>query len=465
VSQPTASDADWTAYLDGGEHSSYNAAATAITPADEPSLQLAWRWVPPASPNAGPSQFLASPTVSDGVVYIGSSDGYLYAVDEATQATLWSDFLGLVFATPSCGGAAQGFTSTATVAPNPATGQMTVYDNAGNGWLYAIDAATGAVEWKALVDVPGRAVNDYYSWGSPLVANGRVYVGISSDCDEPLVPAGLVSFNQSTGGQLAWWDSLPAGEIGASVWSSPAVAPNGDIFTDTGNGPGNVQNFWAESILRLDPDTLQLLDGWQVPLSERIGDGDFGSSPTMFTADIKGTETPMVGACNKNGLFYAFAQDDLSAGPVWSDQFIENSTYGNECDAAPTWNGTDLIEGGGGLATINGTKYPGSVRALDPATGAVLWQTGMVGPVIGSTAEDGGGVVTASTWGAEKSLNGSERSQTGVYLLNAATGAILGLIQTGAQQFGQGVFAGDELIAAAQLKPPFGLSAYKVPGT
>jgi len=30
--------------------------------------------------------------------------------------------------------------------------------------------------------------------------------------------------------------------------------------------------------------------------------------------------TPMVGACHKNGIFYALAQDDLSAGPVWQTQ-------------------------------------------------------------------------------------------------------------------------------------------------
>jgi len=28
----------------------------------------------------------------------------------------------------------------------------------------------------------------------------------------------------------------------------------------------------------------------------------------------------MVGACHKNGIFYALAQDDLSAGPVWQTQ-------------------------------------------------------------------------------------------------------------------------------------------------
>ena len=433
---------DWPAFLLGGAHSSYNLTATAITINNVAQLKVAWQWQSPPSQTSAPDDFLATPIVSGGNIYIGSNDGYMFAVNETTHETVWSDFLGVQFATRNCNTASQGLTSSATVAPDPATGQPTVFVDAANGYLYAIDAATGAIVWKAIVDVPSIVHNDYYAWGSPLVANGRVYIGISSVLDCPLVPAGLVSFDQSTGAQLAYWDSLPAGQIGASIWSSAAVAPDGDIIASTGNGPANVQNLYAESVVSLDPDSLQLLGGWQVPVTQQKIDDDFGASPTIFTADIDGSETTMVGVCNKNGLYYAFQENDLTAGPVWTYRMSPSVVGGVECDAAAIWNGTELIEGGGGSTTINGTEYEGSVQALNPATGAPIWETGLSGEVVGSPAEDGAGVVSAPIWF-------SPTDQWGVALLNASTGAELSFVNTQQGVFGQGVFANNDLVIGA----------------
>ena len=433
---------DWPAFLLGGAHSSYNLTATAITMNNVPQLKLAWRWTSPPSRTSAEDGFLATPIVSGGNIYIGSNDGYMFAINETTHETVWSDFLGVQFGTRNCNGVSHGLTSSATVTPDPATGQPTVYVDAANGYLYAIDAATGAIVWKAVVDLPSMLINDYYAWGSPLVANGRVYIGISSVLDCPLVPAGLVSFDQSTGAQLAYWDSLPPGQIGASIWSSAAVAPDGDVIASTGNGPANVQNLYAESVVSLGPDSLQLLGGWQVPATQREIDDDFGASATIFTADIDGSETTMLGVCNKNGLYYAFEENDLSAGPVWTYRMSPSVVGGVECDAAAVWNGTDLIEGGGGPTTINGTQYEGSVQALNPASGAPIWRTGLSGEIVGSPAEDGSGVVSAPIWF-------SPTSQLGVVLLDASTGTALKFISTQQNEFGQDVFADNDLVVGA----------------
>ena len=66
---------DWPSYLDGPSHGSYNAAATSITPANISGLNPIWRWIPPASKVAASNALNASPTVVNGVVYIGSKDG------------------------------------------------------------------------------------------------------------------------------------------------------------------------------------------------------------------------------------------------------------------------------------------------------------------------------------------------------------------------------------------------------
>ena len=191
--------------------------------------------------------------------------------------------------------------------------------NAPDGYFYALDAATGVVVWQSVVHIPSTTKNDYFAWGSPLIANGNVYVGISSNCDAPLVPAGSWRSTRPPGRRSRNGISLPAGEIGASVWSTPAQAADGQIIAATGNGYNSSgQPPYDDSIVALDPEALSVLDSWQVPAAQQTPDGDFGGSPTMFTAAIGGVSAPMVGICNKNGLYYAFQQDDLAAGPVWS---------------------------------------------------------------------------------------------------------------------------------------------------
>ena len=446
---------DWTSYLYNADHSSYNSAVTSITTSNVSNLQPVWRGMQPASANG---IFYASPILANGVLYIGGENGYFYAVSETTHVLLWSMFMGT---TPSaaCGSPA-GITSTAAVADDPTTG-WTVYVNAPDGQLYALNATTGAIDWQATVDTPSTTQDDYYAFASPLVANGNVYVGISSECDEPLVPAGVLAFNQDTGAQVADWHSLPTGDTGASVWSSPGESTLGDgsIFVTTGNdnAPQSNQIPYGESIVRLS-STLSLLDYWQVPASQRSDDGDFGGSLTDFTATINGTSTQMVGACNKNGIYYAFAQDDLAAGPVWQDQLADPSGTGpdanGECDAAAIWDGTKLIEGVGNTTNINGTTYQGSVVSLNPTTGTPIWQTGLPGAVIGSPSEDGAGVVAAPVFI-------STTGNLGVYLLSASTGAILDFISTGPDAiFAQPVFANNVLWVAGGRAT--GITAYQI---
>ncbi len=455
-SASTQANGNWPAFLYNAGHSSYNAAATTITPGSISSLHMVWRWATPPSTNSGPNELFAAPTVLNGVIYIGANDGYFYAINETTHAVVWSRFLALDTAkgNDACGKYGSGIISTATVAS--VSGKPTVFVNSPDGYLYALNATNGTVVWKGLVDTPSATVNDYYAWSSPLVANGKVYIGISSMCDSPLVPGGLLSFNENTGVQVAKWLDTPTGRYqpGGSVWSSPVLLPNGQIVVTTGNGYSQ-QPLYDESIVRLDPNTLKVLDYWQVPPSQQVHDADFGASPSVWTATINGVATAMVGACNKNGIYYAFAQNDLKAGPIWQTRITvpyPDPGGSAECDSAVVWDGTRLIIGGGAATTINGVTYPGSVQALDPATGVPLWQTGVTGTIVGTPSEDGGGVVAAQTY--------QSTSQLGVFLLNASTGAQVGFIATKTNLFGQAVFVGGDLLVGAGHS--FGLQAFTV---
>ncbi len=479
--------ADWPAYLGGPQHDSYNGSATSITPSNVGSLQPVWRWLPPTG--AGKNKLFSSPTVVGGVVYIGSNNGYFYAISEATRSLLWNPiFLGVVKGT-TCGTGRSGVISTATVTTDPGTGKLTIYVNAPDGHLYAIDAATGTVLWKGLVGIPSTTQNDYYAWGSPLVANGSVYIGVSSQCDNPLVQGGLLRFTQdSTGGATnppaATFHTLPDSVTcpplttpgcGGSIWSAPALANDGSIVVTTGNGPPTQTNCAnnppdSASMVKLDPNTLSTLAFFPIPLSDvpppNTCDTDWGGSPTMFTATINGVSTPMVGGCNKDGHYYGLRQSDLKM--IWDYAMGSASlpTGAQQCDAAAIWDGTNLIAGGGSPTTINGTSYPGSVQSLNPATGTPVWQTGLQGNIVGSPSEDGAGVVVAPVY------IGATPANQGAYLLSAATGAVLGFIPEPTAThsptplpnlFGQPVWVGNDLLIGAGTD--LGLTDYEISQT
>jgi outer membrane protein assembly factor BamB len=440
---PAPAFADWPAYLDGTAHPSVNPGATAITPAAVPGLTLAWKWTPaPPTMTGQPAGTLyASPTVVDGRVYMGANTGVFYALDEATGHVVWQRFLGFV-THKTC--ASRGIISTATVAPDPVSGALTVYVAGADGYLYALSAATGAVVWRSLVALPSSTVNDYYNWSSPTVVHGRIYMGVSSQCDSPLVVGGLKEYDQATGALLAFYQTNPGAAKGASIWSSAGAPPSGKrVFVTTGNGPKGD----SDSIVELDGATLAKQDSWQVPSSERIPDSDFGGSSTLFAASLGGITTRMVGACNKNGVYYALRRASLAAGPVWRFQ-AGGPADGGQCDAAAVWDGSHLFVAGNDTV-IGGRTFAGSVRMLDPATGAVGWQTGLGGPVIGTPTLDGAGVLAAPTY-----------NRSGLFLITAATGSVLRTIATG-PEFGQPVFAGTMLLIPTK---DHGLWVYKSAG-
>jgi hypothetical protein len=269
--------------------------------------------------------------------------------------------------------------------------------------------------------VPGSFV-----WAPPTVTGGRIYIGMSSECDNPLVRGGLASFSQATGAHLATFWTVPVKSIGGSIWSSAAVSAAG-VFVTTGNGNELVPTTQglSNSIVRLDPVTLKPISHWTVPNIATVDD-DFGSSPTLFSATIDGKVTPMVGACNKNGYFYAWSQKQLAKGPVWSDQLGNPAQQpNNACLATASWDGTDLIISANS-STASGVGYPSVSRKLDPTTGAVVWQSGLSdGPVLGSTVLDGAGVLAAITFSKVSPTTTNQLS-----LIDAATGAVLADIPT-----------------------------------
>ena len=442
--------ANWTGYLRGAQHTSYSP-QTAITPANAGSLVKRWTWIPAAGPAGAPGkQLTASPTVFNGRVYIGANTGDFYALDLATGHPLWKQFLGFQ-PTLTCN--KRGITSTATVANDPTTGKPTVYVAGGDGYLYALDAATGTVVWKSLVgpNPPSTTVNDVYNWASPIVFGGNVYMGISSNCDNPWVRGGLEKYSQATGTPEGTWWAVADGKTGGGVWTSPAASGK-TIFVSTASAQSKTPGD-TFSIVSINSATMTKKQAWQVPIPDRVVDSDWGSSPTVFHATIGGKLLHLVAACNKNGYLYAFQTNHIDVGPLWQTSISAPNPDGNHsCLPAAIFDGTHLFAAGP-FTTIGTTSYDGGVRELDPASGTPLWQTGLPASPIGSPSMDAGGVIAVSTWDATAGVT------NGTFLLDASNGNILKQIvsPTASYAFSQPVFAGGYLLIGTLYD---GLSAY-----
>ena len=433
---------DWPAYLSSARHGSRSASA-AITPANAASIRQAWSFSAPGPtlPGQPAAGFVASPTVFDGRLYIGSNTGVFYALNETSGTVAWSKLLGYV---PDLTCEARGITSTATVAPDPVTSAATVYVASGDGQLFALDALDGDERWQSPIMPTGATENDYYQWSSTTVANGRVYIGFSSHCDRPLTRGGVKMYDQATGEELATWYSVPANVQGGGVWSSVA-ATGTSVFATTGNA-FTTTRYDQNSIVRLDATTLARRAHWVVPNAELILDPDFGASPTLFSAGGVG----MVGACNKNGWFYAWRTGDLQQ--RWKVKVTNGTPYGQRsCLAAAAWDGSRLFVAASGT-TIDGVATKGSVRRLDPVTGTPVWETPIDGAIVGSPAVNGGGVLSVPVYDLSGGTNG-------VFLLNSETGAVLRYWKRG-RVFSQPTFAGRYLFIATEANS---LTAMKVP--
>ncbi|MFL5798518.1 MAG: PQQ-binding-like beta-propeller repeat protein [Actinomycetota bacterium] len=440
---------NWDRYLLGKGHSSYNQAAVAITTGNAEDLTPAWTWFPDATDGDAPRSPIrngpldASPTVHDGTIYIGTTTGYLYALDESHGTVEWKRDMGYSVPCP-IRPVAMGLSDTATVATDPTSSQTAIYLQSGPGGEFALagdpdDVAgsdggvylnaltpSGALLWR--VNVTHEAGS--YAWSSPVVTGGHVYVGIGSFADCPLVRGGIREFDQHTGTLVHTYWATPVGTVGASVWTTP-VTDGTNLWVTLGNG----RHGDSYAIVRLSSD-LKKMESWTPPDVHRTDD-DFGGSPILFSTTGSGLgPVPLVGACDKNGYFYAFRRLDLRAGPYWTRRVSENSNDGR-CLVGAVWNAPrrQLLVGGP-RTRVGDTTYPGSIRRLDPATGKIVWQRGLPGRVIGTPTMDGSNVLAVATY--------EFASATNVFSLrNATTGGELETYDDlpGTKEFAQPVFA------------------------
>ena len=247
----------------------------------------------------------AAPIAAEGAVYVQSETGHLYALDAFTGGLLWRYETGGVYGGPRADGGVvyaaandgkvYGMVTSsplAAAAPAqereagdllwryradrdllspPAASNGTLYAGANDGYLYAIDALTGALAWRyktgVLVSEP------------PTAADGAVY---SRRTD------GMLYAMDARSGELRW--EYQAGE---SAKTSPTVN-EGVVFTGSDDG----------SVHALDASTGSLI--WRYRTEEAVHYPPMASNDAVYVV-----------SWGEDAVYTIYALDMFTGGLLW----------------------------------------------------------------------------------------------------------------------------------------------------
>jgi outer membrane protein assembly factor BamB len=144
----------------------------------------------------------SSPLVVGNLLYVGSWDQHVYALDLRTHRPRWS------------------FDAGASISGSPAYAKGTVFIGTDDGQLYALDARSGRQRWRATSFASSFGGREYF-YAAPAIAYGRVYIGNTD---------GYVYAFGARSGRLLW-----ATKAGTYVYTAAAVF-NRSVYVGTWDG-------------------------------------------------------------------------------------------------------------------------------------------------------------------------------------------------------------------------------------
>jgi outer membrane protein assembly factor BamB len=359
---------DWTQYRYDVTGTGVNPETT-ITPSN--AAQLKSRWV-----YTGDGSFAATPAIVNGVVYV-SNHQFLHAIDLLTGKVKWTFY-----------GTLEGAAVNSSVAVDPQA-QLAFYGTS-SARLYAVNIATGKGAWNVQLGNPRAGA---YVWSSPLVVNGKVYVGLASHDDHPCVRGTVFALDEVTGTTVWTHYTVPAGELGGSVWSSLTADPaTQTVIATTGNPcPEGPVHDEEDAIVGLNWNTGATR--WMYRALTYDGcDCDFGEGAVVYT--LGGRKFVVAGS--KYGTLYAITPPAAgkSAQLAWSIALTRPGYLGSGgIYQPPTYsNGVLLVAAG---PTLDGVCIRGALNAIRADTGKLLWRQCTTGQVVSSSAVTGGIVFVA----------------------------------------------------------------------
>ena len=427
-----------------------------------------------------PGTFEASPIVVDGIMYIVEPPSTVTALDARAGRALWSwsptmpkDVKALGFPPTNRGVAI--------------LGDM-VYVGTLDAHLVALDAKTGAVRWDVIVadNKTGHSITC-----APLALDGKIITGISGG--EAGIRGFLDAYDPRTGERLwRFWTTPAKGEPFNETWGGDSWKTGGGATWLTGSydpdlrllywGIGNPGPDWNDdnrpgdnlytcSLVALDPSTGKLKWHFQFTPHD-THDWDANQIPVLLDAKIGGRMRKLIATANRNAFFYLL---DRGTGEFLLGTPYAKQTWAKGLDPRgrpivlpntdPSEKGTLVwpsLQGaanwyspayspqtglfyhsaremssiyfkadveykpgeyfmGGGEQQIAGDKAYGAVRAIEPTTGRIRWEFRLLSPPWAGLMATAGGIV----------FGGSNEGN--FFALDDRSGKVLWQFQTGAK--------------------------------
>src|SRR5215472_5528362 len=400
---------DWPMYgLDS--HHTFARTDSPINKANVGQMKLAWTF--PTS-----DAVTASPTVVNGVVYVGAWDGYFYALDAASGAVKWKlelDCQPPIIPIPAqClpDGQAEPMrvgTEGGMVTSSAAVVGGRVYFGGGKT-LYCLDAASGSVVWKAVLcgnpeasDCASDPNDPTQIFSSPVLWDGKVLVGHTVNGANGY--RGRVEALDARTGASVWAfevDPILDGSgnvIGAnnrgcgSIWSSMAIdEDSGLVLFGTGDCQADATPPYHEAILAIDGASGAYRWSYRPRMTDTC-DFDFGATANVF--DLDGTR--YVGVGGKDATYYVLRSRDGQL--TWSHKVLFGGASGGFIGTA-AFDGS-RIYGATGLGELGGPacdpSNPTDTQLQDPSyhvfdarTGKLVWEISKAYAFAASTVANG----------------------------------------------------------------------------
>jgi polyvinyl alcohol dehydrogenase (cytochrome) len=358
----------------------------------------------------------ASPTIVNGVVYVGSWDGYFYAINARSGSLIWKFQVDcqntIIPIPPQCLAPDQTppprfFTNGGLITSTAAVVRRQVVFAAGKT-VYSLNAQDGSLRWKRVIcgnpeaqDCASDAQDPTQIFSSPAVFRGLVFLGHTSGKEGY---RGAIEALDAQNGEIRWRfevdpiltgagspqlgpDGRAVGGINrgcGSVWSSAAVdTARGTVFFSTGDCQRDATPPYHEALIALDA-TTGLAQWTYRPRNGDTCDFDFGASPNLI--DYKGHH--YVGVGGKDGTYYLLhsSTDNPQGELVWSKNVVFGGSsggfFGASFDGAHIFGATAL--GDGNIIDQTGLCQPSnprdtflqepSMHAFDVAAGAIAWE-------------------------------------------------------------------------------------------
>jgi alcohol dehydrogenase (cytochrome c) len=297
---------DWQTYS-GTFASQRHSPLAQISTTNVSSLRPVWMYQPPGT---GPLE--GTPIVANGVMYVTSGPAAVVALSLKSGRPLWR------WTRPIAGSVLNlGFPR---VNRGVAILDDLVYVGTLDGYLVALDARSGTERWVIQVadNASGHSIT-----AAPLVGDDKVLVGISGG--EAGIRGFLDAYDAKTGKRLWRFWTIPApGEPGGDTWPGDSWKTGGGATWLTGSydpalrlvywGTGNPapdwngdsrkgDNLYTCSLVALEVDTGKLRWHFQFTPHD-VHDWDANQIPVLVDRTIDGRASARVVMANRNGFFY-----------------------------------------------------------------------------------------------------------------------------------------------------------------